>query len=75
MPMDLSEARLFFDCMNYTKAELEIIYGDAPKIKRMKTFDKLLDKCFEKYDDQELYFYLINKYDIETGELLEKATR
>ena len=70
MAMDLSEAYVFFDAINYTQEELDIIYGNEPKVKDMKVFNRLLNKCLDHNDDWELYYYLIAKYEVETGELV-----
>lgn len=72
MALTITEAFTFIDACNYSKAELEIIYGNEPKVKNMKVFDRLLDKCTEKYDDWDIYFHLLNKYDLETGEMLDR---
>ena len=73
MAADMAQVYAFFDTINYNEKELEIIYGNAPQIKDMKVFDKLLTKCLDKYDDWKLFFYLINKYDVETGEIRKAA--
>ena len=69
MGMNVEEAYALFDTWNYTDAELEIIYGDAPKIENMKVWIKLIDKVLDKYHDYRLFNFLTNKYDYDTGEM------
>ena len=69
MGMDISKAYVLFDSCNYTDAELEIIYGDATKIKDMKVWERLIDKVLDKYKDYLMFNFLTKKYDYDTGEM------
>lgn len=60
--MNIFRAYALIDIQNYTKREIEIIYG-TPENLTAQEFRRLVDKAIDKYDDWRTAERLLHKYD------------
>ncbi len=60
--MNIFKAYALIDMQNYTKREIEIIYGTPGNIKAQE-FRRLVDKAIDKYNDWRTAEHLLHKYD------------
>lgn len=65
--MNIFKVYALIDIQNYTKREIEIIYG-TPENLTAQEFRRLVDKAIDKYDDWRTAEHLLHKYDY-TGKL------
>lgn len=59
--MNIFKAYALIDIQNYTKREIEIIYGTPDNVTPQE-FRRLVDKAIDKYDDWRTAEYLLHKY-------------
>lgn len=60
--MNIFKAYALIDIQNYTKREIEIIYGTPDNVTPQE-FRRLVDKAIDKYDDWRTVEHLLHKYD------------
>ena len=60
--MNIFKAYALIDMQNYTKREIEIIYGN-PENLTAQEFRRLVDKAIDKYGDWRTAEHLLRKYD------------
>ena len=60
--MNIFKVYALIDIQNYTKREIEIIYG-TPEDLTAQEFQRLVDKAIDKYDDWRTAEHLLHKYD------------
>lgn len=60
--MNIFKVYALIDIQNYTKREIEIIYG-IPENLTAQEFRRLVDKAIDKYDDWRTAEHLLHKYD------------
>lgn len=60
--MNIFKVYALIDIQNYTKREIEIIYG-TPEDLTAQEFQRLVDKAIDKYDDWRTAELLLHKYD------------
>lgn len=60
--MNIFKAYALIDIQNYTKREIEIIYGTPDNVTPQE-FRRLVDKAIDKYYDWRTAEYLLHKYD------------
>lgn len=65
--MNIFKVYALIDIQNYTKREIEIIYG-TPEDLTAQEFQRLVDKAIDKYHDWRIAAHLLHKYDY-TGKL------
>lgn len=65
--MNIFKVYALIDIQNYTKREIEIIYGTPDNV-APKEIRRLVDKAIDKYDDWRTAEHLLHKYDY-TGKL------
>ena len=65
--MNIFKVYALIDIQNYTKREIEIIYGTPDNV-TPKEIRRLVDKAIDKYDDWRTDEHLLHKYDY-TGKL------
>ncbi len=57
----MTEQFYLIDSYNYTKREMEILYGPVPEDITYGELDKLYEKANSKYDDWRNVYRLINR--------------
>lgn len=60
--MNIFKVYAIIDIQNYTKREIEIIYGTPDNV-TPKEIRRLVDKAIDKYDDWRTAEHLLHKYD------------
>ena len=60
--MNIFKAYALINIQNYTKREIEIIYGTPDNV-APKEIRRLVDKAIDKYDDWRIAAHLLHKYD------------
>ena len=65
--MNIFKVYALIDIQNYSKREIEIIYGTPDNV-TPKEIRRLVDKAIDKYDDWRTAEHLLHKYDY-TGKL------
>lgn len=65
--MNIFKVYALIDIQNYTKREIEIIYGTPDNV-TPKEIRRLVDKAIDKHDDWRTAEHLLHKYDY-TGKL------
>lgn len=68
--LNAAEAYFLFDSQNYTKKELEVIYGDKKEVNPDVCSD-IIDKAIE-IDDWRIVEHVLAKYDID-GRIRDKV--